>query len=114
MLVEMPIWWSEANTAIALGYYGGQRYSTLLPTSSRSITTTWSEWRSFGFCVSRDQLTATMKEMNDRFELNFSLNPDDYRLELFGIGPEMYVAGGKQGYMSMKVKDVRVYTSIRH
>jgi hypothetical protein len=109
---ELPVWWQEANAAIALGYFGGQRYSSLLPNSNRSSGQTWNDWRYFGFCISREKLQGILDEINGRFNFDFSTNPDNYALLLFGIGPEMSVAGGKQGHMSMKVKDVWGFTWI--
>jgi hypothetical protein len=109
-LVETPIWWKELNSPLAMGYYGGQRYSSLVPTSHESTGQTWNDWRYYGFCVSRDQLEMMINEVNSRFDQDLSTNPDDYGLELFGIGPEMYTADGTRGHMSMQVKEIWVFT----
>jgi len=111
MFVEKPIWWEEANSAIALGHYGGTRYSSLMPNSHRATGQTWSDWRYYGFCISRRQLETMVNEVNSRFgDLRLSTDPDNYRLELLGIGPEIYTASSAQGHMSMKVKDVWAFT----
>ncbi len=107
---EGPVWWEEQNTAIAVGYYGGQRYSSLIPTSYRSTGKTWNNWRYYGCGISQGQLQAMVNDINDRYDLKFSTSPDEYRLELFGVGPEMTVTGGKQGHMSMKVKEIWIFT----
>ena len=111
MFVEIPTWWEEANSAIALGYYGGERYSSLMPTSHRATGQTWDDWRYYGLYISRDHLETMVNEANRRFrDLRLSADPDNYRLELFGIGPEMYTGGGVHGYMSMRIRDVWVFT----
>ncbi len=109
---ELPVWWQEANAAIALSYFGGQRYSRLLANSNRSSGQTWNDWRYFGICISREILQRIIDEINQRFNFDFSMDPDNYAMLLFNVGPEMSVTDGQQGHMSTKIKDVWVFTWI--
>jgi len=110
MMVEQPVWWPEERIAIALGYYGGERYTSLLPGSSRTTGETWNHWRYFGFSIARQQLQALVTDVNSRFEHKYSTNPDDYLLLLYNVGPEMYVPPGTNGHMAMRIAGIRVYT----
>ena len=109
---EIPIWWPEANSAIALGYYGGQRYSSLLPTSHRSTGQTWNEWRYYGVCISREQFQNIAWDINQQFNFTFSTNPDDYSLHLFAAGPEMFTGEGMNGHMAARLRDTRVFSRL--
>jgi hypothetical protein len=41
MAIETPVWWAEQGTGIALGYYGGHRFSSLMPGPSSLRGGTW-------------------------------------------------------------------------
>jgi hypothetical protein len=112
MFAETGVWWPEASIAIALGFYGGKRYSSLLPKSSWTASETWKEWRYFGFSISREQLQTMIVEVNDKYSEKYSTNPDDYQLALFDVGPEMTTPQASNGHMAMKIKDVRVFTRV--
>lgn len=104
-------WWDEADDAIVIGMYGGAKYSSLLPGSALSVSSTWDEWRYFGFCVSRAQLLRAVRDTNALFDIDLSTDPDDYKMVAIGIGPEMLIADkNKTGEMAMRVRDMRVYT----
>ena len=110
---DVPHWWPEAAEPIATGIYGGDRYSTLLPGSSTSMSDTWSDWRYFGNCVSRDQLRTVIADVNRSFDFGLSTDPSNYSLISVGIGPEMYIQEGTSGEMSMRLRDVRIFSIIR-
>ncbi len=103
-------WWSEAGDPIALGVYGGNLYSSLLPGSSTSTSETWDEWRQFGYCISFNQMQMILRDINNLFDLGISEFPENYGIELFGVGPEMYIAEGHQSTMSMRVRNVSAFT----
>ncbi len=107
---DAPHWWPEAEEPIAYAMYGGNRYSTLLPGSASTSAQTWEEWRYFGFCVSRAQLSKMIDETNALFDFGLSKNLDNYALMTLGIGPELYIEGDATGEMAMRLRDVRVYT----
>jgi hypothetical protein len=65
----------------------GQRYSSLLPNSNRPAARR-ERLAVFRLCVSQEQLQGIINEINRQFDFDFSTNPDNYALLLFGIGPE--------------------------
>lgn len=103
-------WWAEANDPIAYGFYGGDRYSSLLPGSATSTSEPWDEWRQFGFCMSYSQMQTILQDINNDFQLGISEHPENYGIRLFGIGPEMYITEDSQSYMSMRIRDVHAFT----
>lgn len=107
---EQLVWWQEATSVIALSYYGGRKYSAVLPRSRHFTGETWPSWRYFGSRFSREHLSSMIHEVNSQFGLGCSPNPDTYRLELVGVGPELCTSNNRQGYMSTRVRRLRVFT----
>ena len=90
--------------------YFNDDHATRLPGAGTSGSATWSEWRYFGFCMSSDQMLRMVREANQQFGLTLSENVATYGISSFGIGPESYNPQHVDASISMRVKDVHLFT----
>ncbi|MEI7468618.1 MAG: hypothetical protein WCL57_10410 [Chloroflexota bacterium] len=105
--------WAEMNSLIALGYFGGKYYCSPLPKTAILSDQIWCDWRYFGVSISITQLLRVIASANTRLGQRWSGNPEQYRLELIGVGPEVCTEGKggfneRHGRIGMKIRDLRV------
>ncbi len=103
-------WWAEASEPIVYGYYGSNDFTSPMVDSARSTSGNWSDWRYFGYCMSSEQLLAMIREANQEFGVGMSENVAVYGVASFGVGPEIFNPDAADVSVSMRVKDIRLFT----
>lgn len=103
-------WWEEADAPIVYAYFGSEGYTSLMPESASSTSNPWPDWRYFGFCMSTEQLLGAIRTANQNYGLTLPETVETYSLSAFGVGPEIYNPGLSRSSVSMRVRDVRLFT----
>ena len=103
------LWDHVTQQAIVMSYFGSNSaYIKKDLGSNESTGSTWTGWREYGFRVPRANITKAIQDVNLKYNISFSQNPDDYIMTLASWQAEIYWPPGGNGTLAMSVKDAVV------
>ena len=102
-------WDDGTGIPMIVTYFGsGCQYGYLDDGSSIATGSTWSGWRYFGFLVNTWNFTRAIEDVNSKYSLGMSENPEDYIITEITVQAEIYWPQGSNGHIGISVHNLRL------
>jgi hypothetical protein len=89
-LTEFSGWDPVGNAAyVHSSFTSNAKFISMLPGSSTIATTTWNDWRYFGFSITDDELLAIINKINHDWHAGLSTNVSGYRVASMSLQSEV-------------------------
>ncbi len=93
---------------VSTRFRADSKYATLMMNSSDSTYVPFSEYRHFSVAIMPEDLVAGISAINNKFNRNLSLVPEDYELSLVGVIAETTNVVSGIAYIQFEVKNFSV------